>query len=309
MTEQQTDTSTVGDCDTDADSASDTDSASDADAARVVIVGGGVAGLTAATFTARAGLDTLVVDTVGGSPAGGRTESGDADPSGDRRASGDLDESILARNAHLENVPGFPGGINARQFLDLLAEQAEENGARRRTGRVADIVRGNNGFEVRAVARDDDTRRFRADAVVAASWSDASYLHGLGVETREAGSKEYVVVDEVGRTNVDGVYAAGRIAEKYHQAIVAAGHGAEVGLTVVHDSDVPYYHDWVTPEGYFTDRGREVPPGCEEIDADERARRHAAGRERMREALADPHPEPQRTHPSLVDDELGRLNE
>jgi len=42
----------------------------------VLIVGGGVAGLSAATFTARTGLETLVIDT---------------------------DESILRRNAHLEN--------------------------------------------------------------------------------------------------------------------------------------------------------------------------------------------------------------
>jgi thioredoxin reductase len=256
------------------------DSHSSSDAADVLVVGGGVAGLTAATFTARAGLDTLVVD---------------------------ADESILSRNAHLENVPGFPVGINARRFLDLLREQADENGVRRRTGLVTGVERADGGDEFDVSTTEDGT--VRADAVVAASWSDASYLGGVGVETREAGSKEYVVVDDRGRTDVAGVYAAGRIAEKYHQTAVAAGHGAEVGLTVVHDADVPYYHDWVAPEGYFTDRGREVPPGCEEIDADERERRWADGRERMREALSEPHDEPQRTHPSLVDDDLGRLDE
>jgi thioredoxin reductase len=234
-------------------------SETDSETAEVLIVGGGAAVLTAATCTARAGLDTTVVDT---------------------------DGSIHARNAHLENVPGFPGGINARRFLDLLAEQAEESGARLETGRVTDIERldsatdversdsatatdversGKDGdaFEVSARGGDDETRIFRTDAVVAASWSDASYLDGLDVETRDAGSKTYVVVDDLGRTDVDGVYAAGRLTEKYHQAVVAAGHGAEVGLTVVHDSETPYYHDWVTPEGYSTDRGREVPPGCE----------------------------------------------
>jgi len=287
MVAADTEDSTAPDRDAGGDSATGSDA--DAESADVLVVGGGVAGLTAATFTARAGLETIVVDT---------------------------EESILARNAHLENVPGFPGGVNARQFLDLLAEQADESGVRRRTGRVTDIEGTEDGFEVRAKtadsgARTEDTqtRRYAVDAVVAASWSDASYLADLGVETRDAGSKEYVVVDEVGRTNVEGVYAAGRLAEKYHQAVVAAGHGAEVGLTVVHDSDVAYYHDWVTPEGYFTDRGRDVPPGCEEIDAAERETRHADARARMREAFADPHPEPQRTHPSLVDDELGRLDE
>lgn len=253
---------------------------SDTETTAVLVVGGGVAGLTAATFTARAGLDTLVVD---------------------------ADESILARNAHLENVPGFPAGINPRRFLDLLREQADESGVERRTGRVTGVERtgDSEGFDVSTA----EGEAIRADAVVAASWSDVSYLDGLDVETRDAGSKEYVVVDELGRTNVEGVYAAGRVAEKYHQVAVAAGHGAEVGLTLVYDADVPYYHDWVTPEGYFSDRGREVPPGCAEIDADERERRWADGRERMREALSEPHDESQRTHPSLVDDDLGRLEE
>jgi NADPH-dependent 2,4-dienoyl-CoA reductase/sulfur reductase-like enzyme len=249
----------------------------------VLVVGGGVAGLTAATFTARAGLDTLVVSD---------------------------GESILARNAHLENFPGFPAGVNARLFGDLLSEQADRNGVSRRAGRVVDVTAPGDDarFDAR-VEGEDGTWRAEAEALVAASWSDASYLDGLGVAIRDAGSKQYVDVDDVGRASVDGVYAAGRLAEKYHQAVVAAGHGAEVGLTVVHDSDAAYYHDWVTPEGYFTDRDRDIPPGCEEIDAAERARREAESRDVVARFFDDPHPEPQRTHPSLVDDELGRLGE
>ena len=290
MSEHPTDASTApSDSDAGTDVSDSIPDGGDSNAADVLVVGGGVAGLTAATFTARAGLDTLVVD---------------------------ADESILARNAHLENVPGFPAGINSRQFLDLLREQADENGVRRRTGRVRDVARDGDRFEV-VVAEDgaavdetaSDERTISAGAVVAASWSDVSYLDSLGVETRDAGSKTYVEVDDLGRTNVESVYAAGRLTEKYHQAVVAAGHGAEVGLTVVHDTETPYYNDWVTPEGYFTDRGREVPPGCEEIDAAERDRRDSASRERMREALSEAHPEPQRTHPSLVDDKLGRLED
>jgi thioredoxin reductase len=256
--------------------------------ADVLVGGGGVAGLTAATFTARAGLETLVVTT---------------------------GESIVGRNAHLENVPGFPAGVNSRLFLDMLADQAERNGVELRRGRATgieslDAAESEARFRA-AVEGEDGDDPFAVDArfVVAASWSDADYLDGLGVEIRDAGSKRYVDVDAAGRTSVDGVYAAGRLTEKYHQTVVAAGHGAEVGLTLVHDSDVAYYHDWVTPEGYFTDRGREVPPGCEEIDADERARREEESREVMRSYFAEPHPEPQRTHPSLVDDELGRLDE
>ncbi|MGM0591847.1 MAG: FAD-dependent oxidoreductase [Halobacteriota archaeon] len=243
----------------------------------VLVVGGGVAGLTAALFTARAGLDTLVVND---------------------------GESILRRNAHLENVPGFPAGVNSRLFSDLLEAQATENGVDIETGKVTGIHRDD------AFVADLESGTTRsATRVVAASWSDASYLDGLGVELRNAGSKQYIEDDGLGRTNVDGVYATGRLAERYHQAVVSAGHGAQVGITLVHDAEVPFYHDWVAPEGYFTDRGREVPPGCEEIDADERERRERQSMAAMTEYFSERHSSAQRTHPSLVEDERGRLDE
>jgi len=235
----------------------------------VAVVGGGVSGLTAATFTARAGLDTAVFD------AG---------------------EPIVARNAHLENVPGFPAGVNARTFLSLSREQAAEAGASFREERVTDVSADGDGF----VVTGDDEYAF--DYLVAASWSDPEYLEGTGVEFIEQGSKTYVETGENGRTGVDGLYAAGRLAGRYHQTVVAAGSGAEAALSLVEDSDVAFYHDWVAPEGYFTGRDRPLPPGCEEIPEDEREERERASRERMREAFADPQSEPPTMHPSVETD-------
>jgi thioredoxin reductase len=251
----------------------------------VLIVGGGVSGLTAGIFTARAGFDTLVVN---------------------------HGESILRRNAHLENFPGFPAGVNSRLFADMLEAQATRNGCDLLRGRVADLRRTDDGFEAAVEGGpggDEEVRTVVTERVVAASWSDADYLDGAGVDVRSAGSKRYVEDDGKGRTNVEGVYAAGRLAERYHQAIVSAGDGAQVALTLIHDSEKPFYHDWVAPEGYFTGRGREVPPGCEEISETERRARERESMAAMREYFAEPHPSRQRTHPSLVDDELGRLPE
>jgi len=240
------------------------------DDTEVVVVGGGVAGLMAATYTARHGFQTRVFDT---------------------------NESILRRNAHLENVPGFPAGINARLWLDLLAEQATEAGATiidAEVTSVTDTERG--GFRVETADETVETPR-----VVLATKNDVSYLDVDGVGIIDRG-KEFVDTDERGRTGVEGCYAAGRLAEKAHQAAVCAGHGAEVAVTLLEDADVGFYHDWVAPAGYFTERDRDVPPGCEEIDAEEWERREQRSLEAMRERLSDPDLERPEQHPSVADE-------
>jgi thioredoxin reductase len=261
-----------------AGSAADPDVAADRD---VVVVGGGVAGLSAAVFTARRGLDTLVVD-----PGG----------------------SILRRNAHLENFPGFPLGVNARRLLDLLGEQAETAGADRLTARATRVAVVEPGDaddpadDARFVVESDGDDRIRTRYVVAATKNAVGYLEGVdGVGILDRG-KTYVDTDGRGRTGVDGLYAAGRLAEKPHQAAVCAGHGAAVGVTILEDGDAPFYHDWVAPDGYFSDRDRPVPPGCEEIDEAERREREAASLDAMRGRFAEPHPDDRETHPSLRED-------
>lgn len=236
----------------------------------VAIVGGGVAGLSGAVFTARNGLDTLVFD-----------------PNG----------SILRRNAHLENFPGFPAGVNPRQFLDLLREQTEQAGCKHHDAEVAALERRTEGFLVETAAGE----QFHTQYVIAATKNTTSYLteiDGVGIIDR---GKTFVDTDERGRTGVDGLYAAGRLAEKSHQAIVCAGHGAEVAITLLEDDDRPFYHDWVAPDGYFTDRGRDLPPGCEEIDESERRHRETEAIDTMRERFDDLHPAHQQTHPSLIE--------
>jgi thioredoxin reductase len=234
----------------------------------VLVVGGGVAGLSAALFTARAGLATRVVST---------------------------GESILERNAHLENYPGFPLGVNPRLLLDMVRDQADRAGVEFRDGEVEAVGVDGDGFTVTTAAGESHD----ADYVVAASWSDPSYLADLDVDLVDRGSKTFVGVEEFGSTAIDGLYAAGRLAEQHHQTVVAAGHGAQVGLAVAEDSDVDFYHDWTVPDGYFTGRGREVPPGCEEIDGEERRAREDASLELMREYFADPHPDEPTMHPSV----------
>jgi thioredoxin reductase len=261
----------------------------------VAVVGGGVAGLSAALFTARADLDTVVFD------------AGD---------------SILRRNAHLENFPGFPAGVDARRLLSATREQVVAAGADHRTATVTavrsrsaatdgghperaegtDAEAEAGGPAPRFVVETDAGDRVHAAYVVAATKNTVDYLDVDGVGVLDRG-KTFLDTDEGGRTGVDGLYAAGRLAEKPHQAVVCAGHGAEVGVALLEDDPRPFYHDWVTPAGYFTDRDRPLPPGCEEIDDAERRRRDDRARAVMRERLAAPSSEPPRTHPSLREDD------
>lgn len=239
--------------------------------ADVLVIGGGVAGRSAAIFTARHDLETRVLSA--GSP-------------------------LLRRNAHLENYPGFPAGVNARRLLDLMRDQLERAGATFHDAEVTQLRRTDDGFLATTAAGDE----FDAQAVIAATKNAVGYLDGLdGVEILDRG-KTFVEVDERGRTGVDGLYAAGRLARKPHQAVVAAGHGAEVAVTLLDDLDRPFYHDWVAPERYFTGRGRDVPPGCEEIDEAEGQRRERESMAAMRDAFADPHPDEPEQHPSVAED-------
>jgi thioredoxin reductase (NADPH) len=70
-------------------------------------------------------------------------------------------------------------------------------------------------------------------------------------------------------------------------------------VTLLEDDDRPFYHDWVAPEGDFTDRSRDLPPGCEEIDEAEGVEREGASLDGMRGRFSEPHPDEQVAHPSL----------
>lgn len=234
----------------------------------VLIVGGGVAGRAAGIFTARHGLDTVIV--TAGSP-------------------------LLRRNAHLENYPGFPAGVNSRLLLDMMLDQAQRSGCAIHDGEIVSLEEADDGFEAATAAG----TTYRVDTVIAAT-KNATDFFPDGVDIIQRGSKNFVDTDDRGRTGIDGLYAAGRLAGEPHQTVVNAGHGAKVAVTLLEDAEEPFYHDWVAPTGYFTGRDRDVPPGCEEIDAEERRRRERESLAVMREYFADPHPDEPEQHPSVI---------
>jgi len=105
---------------------------------RVAVVGGGAAGLSAALFTAKNGLDTVVFDT---------------------------DETWLHK-AHLFNYLGIESQ-DGSAFVEDAREQVDSFGVDRRREEVTDVESGGDGF---TVTTDADT--YAADYVVLATGAD-----------------------------------------------------------------------------------------------------------------------------------------
>ncbi|GAA0291921.1 NAD(P)/FAD-dependent oxidoreductase [Halarchaeum salinum] len=208
-------------------------------AADVAIVGGGPAGCSAAVFTARYGLDTVVFD---------------------------RGNASLQRCAYLENYLGFPAGIGIETFYDLMHDHVTEAGATLHDDMVESIDDLDAGFLVETA----DSRAITTRRVVAATRYDADYLRGLddddvlfethehGGETHEHFDREYP--DEDGRTPVDGLYVASPTRTADAQAIMAAGQGARTARALLADvrrergfpDAVADHYDWVRREATLT---------------------------------------------------------
>lgn len=223
----------------------------------VTIIGGGVAGSAAGVFTARAEMETLIVEN---------------------------NRSTLGKCAHLENYLGFPDGIRPALFLEMARDHTNVAGCERVTGTVSHVEpTGEGEFIV-----EFGDMRVRTDYVLIASWADSEFLDGCDVETEpeEPGPVDVVPTDEEGRTDVAGLYAAGRLTKDHHQAIVNAGAGARVALTIINDVEPEFYNDWVVPEGYYEGYDREIPESVEEVSHEERRQRVRRSRETMRDYFA-----------------------
>jgi glycine/D-amino acid oxidase-like deaminating enzyme len=259
----------------------------------VAVVGGGAAGLAAAVFTARYGLDTAVFD-------GGK--------------------AAITQCAHIENYLGFPGGISPDRFLALGRAHATHEGAMVLDERVTAIDRHDTGgFRVETTGRE-----VVADRVIVAAAYDGEVLAPLADALPEP---DPFVPTEAGRTNVAGLYVAGWMSdETVHQVGVNAGHGARVGLALARDDMSERYWpavgeryvDWVVHDGRYggddwdehvedwfdremrpedgsVDRSR-LEAACEDlkgeflgrcVDEEERAERERRGQRLLLEQLDD----------------------
>jgi thioredoxin reductase (NADPH) len=122
-------------------------------AVELVIIGGGVAGLTAGLFAVRAGLDAVVLERMG---AGGQLINAD----------------------RVENFPGFPTGIKGYELAPLLTEQAINAGVRIEYAEAQAIRPTPEGYTI-----ETEGEPWAARAVIVAAGSTLARLGIPGEET------------------------------------------------------------------------------------------------------------------------------
>jgi thioredoxin reductase (NADPH) len=120
----------------------------------VIIVGSGPAGLTAAIYTTRANLKTLII---AGVKWGGQ----------------------LQLTSLVENFPGFPEGIQGPELMTNIRKQAEHHGAE-----IVDIDFTSGDFTNRPFKITAGDKTYEAKAVIIASGADARWLGVPGEEEK-----------------------------------------------------------------------------------------------------------------------------
>ena len=137
------------------------------DIRKVIIIGSGPAGLTAAVYTARANLEPLVLE-------------------GEPSSTSDQPGGQLMLTTEVENFPGFPEGIMGPELMTRMREQAVRFGSDIRTEKVSRVDLSSRPFGVWVGDPDAPEPTYRGQTVIISTGAQSLML-GLPRETELVG--------------------------------------------------------------------------------------------------------------------------
>ena len=179
----------------------------------VIVIGGGIAGLEAATFTAKAGEETLVLDN---------------------------DQSLVYNTSNIQNLIGHDS-IGGSELLKKGQDKLENFGGEIVEEEVESLKRDGDELVV-----ETDEEEYRSEYVVLASAGIHDYIE-LDVEFEDGADGMYLmdkhVVTDDSNKAAEKVYAAGLTNSWEHQVSVAIGDGAKAAVNLLSDKQGEPFQD------------------------------------------------------------------
>lgn len=178
----------------------------------VAIVGAGTAGGSAAIFAAKAGKKTLIIDS----------------------------DKSMTKRALIRNHYGIPE-VTGPDLIETGKKQATDFGAEIVKDTVVNVTKAENGLKI-----ETENGTYEAKHVILATGALATLAEKIGVKTKEGTEPRIKTIVDAGidgKTNIDGIWAAGTLAGVSVHTIVTAGDGAKVAINVISELNGERYVD------------------------------------------------------------------
>lgn len=185
---------------------------------QVIIIGGGISGLSTALYTAKAGLKTVVFD---------------------------QSQSQITRVSHLQNYPGIKE-VTGHDFINTLKEQVSDLNVTIHEEEVTRVEKKEHFFIIHTT-----NNRFEAKYVVLATNINQSILESFNITSDtnpfvpSRKIKSAMDIGYEGETQIENLYLSGLLTNIESQAIIVAGQGAHIGIKIASkELNKPYmWHD------------------------------------------------------------------
>jgi len=179
----------------------------------IIVIGGGLAGLQAATMTAKAGEETLVLDT---------------------------GESLVLSTSNIQNLIGHDS-VAGQELLTSGKQKVEEFGGEIKEEEVETLERTDSGLKITT-----GEREYQTGYVVIASAGNLEFIEiDLEFEYGVEGPymmEQHIVTDESNKAS-EKVYAAGLANSWEYQTSIAIGDGAKAAVNLLTEKYGEPYED------------------------------------------------------------------